>query len=342
MARIAVGGMAEVWRAHATLDTGEVYPVAIKRVLPQIEQPLFRAMFEDEARLGMRLRHPNIVRVYDARDVGGTFIMVMELVEGDSLKNLLDAAFRRGAPMPLAAALHIARELAAALAYAHAAVDEHGDPLSVIHRDVSPHNLLLGGDGAVKLTDFGLADASVHESARSEDLVGGKLGYLAPELILQKPHDHRIDVFALGIVLWEMLAGRRLFQGQDDPDTLRRVAQCQVPSLRALHGRVPEAVDDLLAKLLHRDTAQRVPTAAAAHRLLDALVHEIDDEVSARDVALLVGLHAAQKRMRQPSSPAGLAELLAQDALAGELEAFAAAGAKPLDPSEFARGMSLT
>src|SRR5690606_24356219 len=183
----------------------ERHPVAIKRVLPELAgQPVFRSMFEDEARLGMALRHDNIVRVFDARDVGGTFIMIMELVDGTSLKDLLARAHVRRAPMPVPTAPPVARELARALDYAHTARDEQGRRLGIVHRDVSPHNLLLGRGGRVKLADFGLADASVHETQLDDGMLGGKLGYLAPEIIRQEPTSHQIDIFALGIVLWEM------------------------------------------------------------------------------------------------------------------------------------------
>ncbi|HJL02477.1 MAG TPA: serine/threonine-protein kinase [Polyangiaceae bacterium LLY-WYZ-15_(1-7)] len=340
VSRIAAGGMAEVWRAEAIFEEGGTHEVAIKRVLPQMGQPLFRAMFEDEARLGMLLRHPNIVRVYDARDVGGTFIMVMELVDGDTLKGLLEKALERGAPMPLGVALHIARELARALDYVHRAEHEDGRHLGIVHRDVSPHNLLLGRDGAVKLTDFGLADANVHEHAQSEDLVGGKLGYLAPEIVLQKGSDHRIDLFAAAVTLWEMLAGRRLFQGADDAETVRAVARCEVPSLRKINGRVPREVDDLVGRMLRPSPDERLPTARSFFEALDVLVTRLDREVGAQDVALLIGLHLARKQREKPKE-ASIEELGVAELLADELAQFAAGGgAKPLDPREFDYGVT--
>ncbi len=341
ISRIAAGGMAEVWKADAIFPDGGVHEVAIKRVLPGNRDPLFLQMFQDEARLGILLRHPNIVRVYDARDIGSTWIMVMELVEGDTLKGLLDPAFKRNAPMPLPAALFVAHGLAQALAYTHTAKDAQGRPLGVVHRDVSPHNLLLGRDGGVKLTDFGLADASVNETARSGDMVGGKLGYLAPEILHRGVVDHRIDVFALGIVLWEMLAGRRLFQASSDQETVRRVAQCEVPSLVSLNGAVPPAVDALARGLLEPDPAKRIPTARDAASALARFIEAIDRDVSARDVALLVGLHLARKEREEAApaqTPQGLSNLFAR-----EMDEFARAaaggltdlGAAPLDPGDF-------
>ncbi len=327
-ARLAAGGMAEVWRADAVFEDGERHPVAIKRVLPKLAaQEIYHSMFEDEARLGMALRHPNIVRVYDARDVGGTFIMIMELVDGASLKQLLDRAQARRAPMPVATALYIARELAKALDYAHTATDREGKALGIIHRDVSPHNLLLSRAGDVKLADFGLADANVHETQLGDGMLGGKLGYLAPEIIRQEPTTHQIDLFAVGIVLWEMLSGRRLFVGETDADTVRAVARCEVSPARAHNRGVTEPVEAFLREILASDPDDRILTAASAVAHLDALLAEVDPDVGPRDVALLVGLFLATEAVREPAAPQALADLLAQ-----ELAAFAGAAASAGGP----------
>lgn len=335
VALVARGGMAEVWKATAVFETGEKHAVAIKRVLPQLQaDKLYRSMFEDEARLGMLLRHPNIVRVYDARDIGGTFIMIMELVDGTSLKSLLERAHARAAAMPVAAALHIARDLASALAYAHAAESPDGKRLGIIHRDVSPHNLLLGKNGAVKLADFGLADASVHQTQLGSGMLGGKLGYLAPEIIDQKPASPSIDIFAVGIVLWEMLCGRRLFVGPDDAGTVRAVAKCEVPRPSSIVPRVPREVDDVVVKVLARDPRDRPQTAQLLTEKLDEAMRAIDRKVSYRDVALLVNLHLAT----EPKT--AIASTLDAAVFAGELDAFVQAtndGAAPLDPDMFGR-----
>jgi serine/threonine-protein kinase len=337
--RLALGGMAEVWRGEAIFDGGDRHPIAIKRVLPHLAQdPMYRSMFQDEARLGMLLRHENIVRVYDARDVGGTFIMILELVDGTSLKAILDRAQARGAGMPVPIALHLARELLRALQYAHDAVDASGKHLGTIHRDVSPHNLLLGKDGGVKLADFGLADASVHETSMDGGMLGGKLGYVAPEIIQQKPASPSIDLFAAGIVLWEMLTGRRLFQGADDMATVRAVAKCEVPAPSRLKKRVPKSVDALVLCALAKDPAARPPSCEHFAKEIDALLDKIDPHVSNKDVGLVVNLHlAAEPPAPQPSAEA-LVDLFAQ-----ELEAFVEGhtpdlGAAPLDPSLFEVG----
>ena len=338
--RLAAGGMAEVWKAIAHFDDARAHTVALKRVLPELaSQELYRSMFEDEARLGMRLQHPNIVRIYDAREIGGTFIMVMELVDGTSLKGILDRAHARGARMPVATALWITLALARALDYAHGAEDDHGAPMGIIHRDVSPHNLLVGVDGAVKLADFGLADATVHQTQLGDGMLGGKLGYLAPELIEQRPSTPQVDVFAVGIVLWEMLCGRSLFRRDDDAETVRAVARAEVPPPSSLDPRIPPGVDALVASVLARDPDARMPGAGALVRALEALLREIDPGVSENDIALIVGLHLAT----DPPPAQTLAQAPAEMFLA-ELEAFVtsagplSAGEAPLDPSLFDRG----
>lgn len=340
--RIASGGMAEVFRAEARFEAGDRHPVAIKRVLPKLaNNPLYRSMFEDEARLGMLLRHPNIVRVYDAREVAGTYIMIMELVDGTSLKEMLDSAHARRACMPVPTALHVMRAIARGLDYAHLATDAAGAHLGIVHRDVSPHNVLLGKDGGVKLADFGLANATVHQNVQSSELVGGKLGYLAPEIILQRPTDQRIDLFAAGIVLWEMLAGQRLFHGAEDAETVRNVVRKPVEPVSRLNPNVPPRVDGIVMRALDRNPDKRYRSARMLLEDIDEAIAEIDRAVGPKDVSLLVGLHLAAKRRQLSEPPQGLA------ALAQELDAFVQVagdseydiGAAPLDPADFAGPM---
>ena len=339
--RIAAGGMAEVWKARAYFEGGESHLVALKRVLPELAvQDLYRSMFQDEARLGMSLRHRNIVRVYDARDVGGTLLMVMELVDGTNLKSILDRAHARGACMPVPTALWIARELARALAYAHTAHSADGRHLGIVHRDVSPHNLLLGKDGAVKLADFGLADASTHDTQLDGGMLGGKLGYLAPEIIEQQPTTPSIDIFGAGIVLWEMLCGRRLFHGATDQETVRAVGRCEVPRPSSINPRIPREVDVVMAEVLARDPARRTPSAHALEQRLGDVIARIDPQVSARDVALVVGLHLATEPPSPPKTSIAPAALFV-----AELEALVetTGGAlvdTPLDPELFDSGVS--
>lgn len=333
--RIAVGGMAEVWRANAIFDDGGLYPVAIKRVIPSIGGQMFRAMFLDEARLGMLLRHPNIVRVYDARDIDGTYIMVMELVDGQSLRSLTRVAQSENRSMGIPLAAWIAQEVAKALAYAHRARDAAGRGLGIVHRDVSPQNILLGVNGEVKLADFGLADATVHEHVRAEDMIGGKIAYLAPEVLRGEGGDHRTDLFALGVVLWEMLAGRRLFFGDNDAHTIRQIAKCEVPPLADLVSGGDEA-DTLIRRLVTRNPDDRIHDAAILASQLRHWIRRKQWEVGPEDVATAVRAYRAEKSRMSQVPP--VFTLLAE-----ELEKFAEAtadtpfdlGASPLDPASF-------
>lgn len=345
---LAAGGMAEVFRGQAVFEDGTRHPVAIKRVLPSLaQQPLYQSMFRDEARLGMILRHPNVVRVHDARTVAGTFIMIMELVDGANLKALLEgvptSSQGRNQALPVGVALMVARQVARGLAYAHAATaPQGGTPLRIIHRDVSPHNVLLSRHGEVKLTDFGLADANVHSRTQIEDgVAGGKLSYLAPEVVTQGEATQRIDVFGLGIVLWEMLAGQRLFSRGDDAGTVQAIARADVLPLPA--GTSKE-VDRFVNRLLAREPSHR-PTAAQAAAELDWLAHRVAPGVDMRQVAELVQAHLGeggspeQAAGRAPARDGGiealLTEELAQFALAAREQT---AGAAPLDPDAFAGG----
>lgn len=319
--RIAVGGMAEIWMGRATTPAGDTYPVAIKRVRPELwSQSVYHSMFQDEAHLGMLLRHPNIVRVYDARHVGGSFIMIMELVDGPSLQSIMAQAQARGAGMPTHVALYIIHEIALALDYAHNAKDAQGSPLNILHRDVSPHNVLLGRDGAIKLLDFGLSNARVHQTQVEDGIAGGKFGYLAPEVIENLPLTPAIDVFAAGIVLWEALAGKRLFQGKDDRETIRNVIRCEVPSVRSVNPSVREEVDHLLTRLLARSPQDRVPHAAALAMDLRALMNRVAPDVGPKDVSLLASLHLASARVHSLPPPEVVKHM------AEELETFAIHG----------------
>ncbi len=340
VSRIAVGGMAEVWSAKAIFSAGDSYLVAIKRVLPHLAaQPMYRSLFEDEARLGMLLRHPNIVRVYDAREVNGALIMIMDLVDGAAVRGVLEHAQERQAGMPPAPAIYMAREIALALDYAHHAEDGTGKPLGIIHRDVSPHNVLVSAEGDVKLTDFGLANASTGQTDTGANMVGGKLGYLAPEVIRQEPTGPSVDVFALGIILWEALTGRRLFLGADDGETVRNVAKCAVPPPSVFNRAVTPELDELVRKTLSPRPETRVPSAAALADALTKMLARYDAEVGRDDMALIVGLLKAQQSIALPMPVMPEAESLVQD-LAQFVEIAAAdqgnLGEVPLDPTEFA------
>lgn len=294
--RLAAGGMAEVWRGKAEFKDGHIEPIAIKRVLPALaSNTLYRRMLEDEARLGMLLRHPNIVRVYDAREVRGSYILIMELVDGPSLRELSQQLRDFDLRPSVRACLHIATELTRALIYTHEAIDEWGRDLGIIHRDVSPHNVLVASSGQVKLMDFGLANASSNLAERDVGMIGGKFGYLSPELVLQQQSSHLLDLFALGVVIWETLTCRRLFQGADDSETVRNVARCDVPLASSLNPEVPHELDQLLGALLARDPAARYQSARNLLADLKYVSSLLEPGDAARETAMLVHTVRARK-----------------------------------------------
>lgn len=301
LSRVAAGGMGEVWRGEASFPDGHVQEVAIKRVLPHLSNdPLYRGMLEDEARLGMLLRHPNIVRVFDAR-MQGSFILVMEFVEGRSLRQILERLSALGSHVPVAATLHIAHSVAAALTHAHEALDDLGRELKVIHGDVSPHNVLLGADGQVKLMDFGLARASANVADRPADRISGKYGYLAPEVVLRREGSQSMDLFALGIVLWESLTGKRLFIARNLHECRRVLRNFEIPKVSVLNPAVSPRVEALLGLLLKRTPEERVDSARTFMRAVEEILAGLPENMCRQATAKLVQLNLGERRKKPHS-----------------------------------------
>lgn len=300
LTRIAAGGMGEVWRGEARFADGYVQEVAIKRVLPHLaNNPMYRRMFEDEARLGMLLRHPNIVRVLDAR-TQGSLILIMEFVEGRSLSQILDRLRAHALSVPVAAALHIGHSIARALMYAHEALDDLGRDLALIHSDVSPHNVLLGVDGRVKLMDFGLARASANLAGRPENRITGKYGYLAPEVLLRRELCQSSDLFALGAVLWECLTGKRLFSARTLREARGLLRTFQIPKASCLNPAVSEGIETLLGCMLTRTPEERIASARALVREFELLMELLPNHVGPDTTARLVRLNLHEKPKSQP------------------------------------------
>ncbi len=254
--RLAMGGMAEIFSARIRTE-GFEKRVCIKRILPHyLESEEFITMFRDEARTAARLQHANVVQVFDFGDVEGTLFLAMELVDGSDLRRVLETARKQGRSIAVGAALQIAIDMCKGLHHAHT-LSDGGRALGIVHRDVSPHNVLISKAGEVKVTDFGIARAAERATHTSTGMVKGKIAYMAPEQAQGLPFDHRLDQFATGVVLWEMLAGRRLFAADNDASTLKKVLACQVPPLAALRPEVPAALDEVLARVLREAPADR-------------------------------------------------------------------------------------
>ena len=297
--RLASGGMAEVFVAESAGIEGFKKQVAIKRVLPQLsKKEQFIAMFLDEARLSAHLSHSNVVSVFDIGVGDGTYFIVMEYVEGADLKGVVDHARKIGRQIPVEAAVYVATRICQGLAYAHE-LKSDGKPLQIIHRDITPANVLITRYGEVKIVDFGLAKASSQLAESDAGVIKGKFGYLAPETVLEKPVDQRVDVFAVGIILWEMLSGQRLFQGETDYQTVRKVRDAVVPPLSSLGLGATGDLEPILMRALARDPDARYQSARDLGRDLTRFLYRFGRPVSDDDIGELVR-HAVGGDAAQP------------------------------------------
>lgn len=260
---IASGGMATVYLGRALGAAGFQRLVAIKVLHPHVaHDDDFVSMFMDEARLAARIRHPNVVPTLDLENGTDGLFLVMEFVEGDSLLGLLRSAHRAQTRIPVPVVLRIVLDVLQGLHAAHELTGDRGEPLRLVHRDVSPHNILVGVDGIARITDFGIARAEERLGVTREGQVKGKLAYMAPEQTTGKPVDRRADLFSTGVVLWECLTGRRLFHGQTDGEVLHNLLDKPIPRLREVVPELPSELDTVCAKALSRDPDERFQTAA--------------------------------------------------------------------------------
>lgn len=265
--RIAVGGMAEVWKARAYGLAGFEKTLVIKKILADLTRDEeFVRLFIDEARIAVLLQHHNIVQVFDLGTADGTLYMAMEYVQGTDLSKLAKRVKERE-PFPIPLAMFVASEVLKALRFAHERTGEEGEALHIVHCDISPHNILISHAGEVKITDFGISRAAF-QAATLHDTVRGKYAYMSPEQIENHAIDHRSDLFSLGIVLWEILTGRRLFKAKNKEETLTRVKRAEVPSPRLYRPQISEELEGLVLKALARRPEQRF---ASAGEMLDAL-----------------------------------------------------------------------
>jgi serine/threonine-protein kinase len=267
---VGVGGMAQVFLAHRQGPEGFSKPYVIKRILPQYSQDeQFARMFVVEAKVAALLDHPNIVHVFDFEIEQGNYYLVMEYVPGASLAQLLRANRRRGAPLGPHIAVEIGAATAHALAYAHEVAFPDGRPMELVHRDISPGNVLVSRDGAVKLADFGVVKTSL--TATHVGVVNGKWAYMAPEQVAGQSVDKRADLFSLGIVLYEIITGVRLFRGENAAATASRVMNAPIGRPISLVPDLDPHLDEIVMRMLERDPRARYQTAAALAYDLEAV-----------------------------------------------------------------------
>ena len=298
---LGAGGMAEAFKATYSGPGGFERIVVVKRILPANgNDPEFLRMFTAEAKILGMLHHPNVVQAYDFGESDGALFLVLEYVDGPSLGRLLKALRNAKRPLPLAIAAHFAHEVCRALDYVHGLRTSDGEPMNVIHRDVTPSNIVLTSAGSLKLLDFGIAKYESSEAQTQHQTVKGKPAYLAPEIIEGYPFDGRADVFSLGVVLYEALTLAPLFAAETDLATLHKVLEMPIAPPSWSRSDVPGELDRIVLKALERDPARRYASAAQMGRALEEFV--VASRLHVEEVVDFV--RAAEPLIAQPRSAA--------------------------------------
>ncbi len=276
--------MAEVFRARDTERGGAI--VALKRILPQIaEDEDFIQMFEDEARVARQLEHPHIARMFDFGQVGIHYYIAFEYVNGKDMRAVFERAVKQGQTLSLPFLLYVFSRIGEGLSYAHARKDKDGAPVSIVHRDVSPQNIVVSFDGDVKLIDFGIAKAAGKLSRTAVGTIKGKFGYMSPEQIRGLEIDQRTDIFSLGICMWELLTRKRLFQADNELLVLEKIRNYVIPPPSTIEPGIPEELDRIVMKALAKDPNERYRQTKDLFRDLNVLSQGLGNAASREDVA---------------------------------------------------------
>ncbi|MCT4641131.1 MAG: serine/threonine protein kinase [Bacteriovoracaceae bacterium] len=279
------GGMAKICRARFLGEQANKL-LAIKMVQPQFSKdPAFVQMFEDELKVTFGLQHPNIVQLTDYGLVDGQLYSAMEYVDGANLKEFLDRLKEKNFVFPVEISTYIISQVCQALHYAHTFTDKlTGTPFNIIHRDISPHNIMLTYDGAVKVIDFGIAKADSNSEATQAGTIKGKLSYLAPEYLDGLELDPRYDLFAVGITLWELLCSRKLFKAANDLAVLKEIQACKIPRPSSINPNVPKELDEIVLKALAKDRNDRYDNMDQFNRALVKFLYSTYPDFNATDL----------------------------------------------------------
>jgi TonB family protein len=315
--KIATGGMAEVWKARMRGVEGFQKTVAIKKILPHLsDNQDFIEMFIDEAKLAAQLNHNNIIHIYDLGKIQSSYYIAMEYIDGYDLKNILKKAQERDQPLSVEIALFVASKIAAALDYAHRKRDFEDKEMGLVHRDVSPQNVLISEEGDIKLCDFGIAKAASKASHTQAGALKGKLQYMSPEQAWGRNIDKRSDIFALATVLFEMLTARKLFGGDNELSILEQVREARVTAPSQYNDEVTPQIDAIVLKALQKDPANRYQTAGEMQRDLDAVLYSFKPTPTSADLAIYmhrlatsVATPAHMMEMHAPEPPQAANEL---------------------------------
>ena len=305
LAVLGRGGMAEVFLALSRGAMGFDKLAVIKRLRPGLaEDESFRTMFLDEARLAARLNHPNVVHTYEVGEHDGVYFMAMEYLEGQSLNKIVREAEKRGHPLEPVVCARIISDALLGLHHAHTLKDFDGRPLEIIHRDISPHNLFVTYEGTTKVVDFGIAKAALSSTQTEVGVLKGKVAYMSPEQATGAPIDARSDVFAMGIVLWEMLTQRRLMTGDSAASTIHRLLTAPIPAASSMRHEVGATLDSIVECALEKDPNRRFASALAMREAIEAYLTATGRVVRTEEIgeqvgAMFVDVREAIKRQIQ-------------------------------------------
>jgi len=298
--RVNVGGMAEVFKAKAFGVEGFERLVAVKRILPSIaEDQEFITMFIDEAKIAVQLTHANVAQIFDLGKVADSYFIAMEFVRGKDLRAIFDRVRKRGGTVPVPMACYTIMKVCEGLDYAHNKKDSAGRDLHLVHRDVSPQNVLLSYDGEIKLIDFGIAKAANKAGKTQAGILKGKFGYMSPEQVRGLPLDRRSDVFSVGIVLYELLTGERLFVGESDFSTLEKVRNVEIMPPSTYNRKIPEELEQIVLKALAKDVDDRYQTAMDLHDDLQSFMYTSGNFFARKDLAAYMGKAFSEEIARE-------------------------------------------
>lgn len=288
--KMAMGGMAEVYRAKApgAEDIGKI--IAIKRILPQYTANAeFIEMFKSEAKIAINLTHGNIGQIYEFGEATNQFYLAMEFIDGRNLRQTLSRCSKHQKALTIEQCVFIIGQVANGLDYAHRCTNKNtGASLNIIHRDISPQNIMLSFEGEVKIIDFGIAKAETKIESTRTGTLKGKFGYMSPEQAEGMDLDSRTDIFSLGIVLWELLSGERLFVANNEVNTIRKIRECQIPSLRKINPNIHEELQRITNKALAKDRSLRYQTAAELYRDLSRYLYKVNPEFTQHELSIFL------------------------------------------------------
>jgi eukaryotic-like serine/threonine-protein kinase len=330
---IASGGMAEVYLARQAGAAGFEKLVCLKRILPHLARDRqFVEMFLNEARLAARLDHPNIVSIYDLGEANGNYFIAMEFIDGPSLRAVAKRARERGERLPIAEVVKIVSMAAGGLHYAHDLADADGRPLGLVHRDISPDNILVHRNGMAKVVDFGIAKAANSSGRTRTGALKGKVAYMPPEQLRGDPLDRRADVFALGVVLYEMIAGRRPWEGDSDVSLIGQIMTEEPKPLLALRPDAPAGLTAVLDRALAKEREARYSSCHDLQADLEALLVSLGKTITAARVSDFAKAYEEPVPAPDESTGAAMKALEAEMNLSGPTAAVAGRRASPREP----------